>query len=379
MAQCEMPINYPVADEALGRAIVGNADLPTIEEDTGRLGNNFRHRNDDLSDHAPVTDSDETVRSSDDPVDLEDGYFWTQFLIDDANHLMRQFPSLRYINQGVLLCDTQVEKGKMADADATYFQYSFPAGTRNLDMVADSDILGNFDESRIPPRSAFRMDAARKAVGKEIADLSKVEKGTSPSMIEIRLGDAKHRHLPRIPSTMVVKRKSPGLYKGRLCTTGDIVPLSVTGFVSSPTVRRSSIKIGCALAAALRWDIRALDISQAFTQSGNLRHESRLVVTPPPMAALPWKGSFPRMGADLENLPRTHRGFLLLRPLYGGRGAPNALVGNDVRTVAHPWAHAIAHRCMHFRPIQWALSATGVGNFPCGLHFAPGKSFGATS
>ena len=141
-------------------------------------------------------------------------------------------------------------------------------------------------------------------------------------MIEIRLDDPRYAKLPRVPSTLVIKRKTVDLYKGRLCTRGDVVPLSVTGFVSSPTVHRSSIKLICSLAVALKWNVRALDISQAFLQSENLRPESRMVVIPPPMVTLPWTGSLPPMGTDLKSLPRSQHGFLLLRPLYGGRDAP---------------------------------------------------------
>ena len=47
-----------------------------------------------------------------------------------------------------------------------------------------------------------------------------------------------------------------------------------------------------------------------------------MVVIPPPMVTLPWTGSLPPMGTDLKNLPRSQHGFLLLRPLYGGRDAP---------------------------------------------------------
>ena len=114
--------------------------------------------------------------------------------------------------------------------------------------------------------------------------------------------------------------------------TGDVVLLSAAGFVGIPTVRRSSIKIVCALAATTQWDIRAQGISQAFLQSENLPPESRIAAIPPPMVTLHWGGTLPPMGADLNTLPRTQRGFLQLRPLYGGRDAPHALVGYLVGT-----------------------------------------------
>ena len=119
-----------------------------------------------------------------------------------------------------------------------------------------------------------------------------------------------------------MKRKSVDLYKGRLCTRGDVVPLTVTSFMSSPTAHRCGIKVLCTIATRLHWHVRALDISQAFPQSENLREEDRLVVLPPPMVTLPWTGKLAPPGTSIKSLPRNRHGFLLLRPLYGGRGAP---------------------------------------------------------
>lgn len=193
----------------------------------------------------------------------------------------RQFPSLSYIYQGITVCDTQTEKGHLAQVDETYCQYNFPAGMGEYDAVTDQEISGNFDTSRIPPRISFRLEAARRAVGEEITDLLKLDKGSPPATIEIRLDDPRYCHSPRIPSTLVIKRKSVGLYRDRLCTRGDVAPLSATGFVSIPTVRRSSIKIARALDVSTPWGVRALGISKAFLQSENMRPGSRLLVIPP--------------------------------------------------------------------------------------------------
>ena len=121
---------------------------------------------------------------------------------------------------GVLLRDTQAGKGNMATVGETYCQYNFLVGALNYEHVTDQDIRGHFDPPIIPPRVEFRMEAARMAAGKEVTDLLKVEKGTPPDMVEIRMVDVRYRHFPRIPSTLVVKRKSVDLYKGRFCTRG---------------------------------------------------------------------------------------------------------------------------------------------------------------
>ena len=92
--------------------------------------------------------------------------------------------------------------------------------------------------------------------------------------------------------------------------------------MGSPTVRRRGVKILCALASYLRWNVRALDISQEFPQSGNLRPGDRIIVLPPAMVTLPWAGHLPPVGTDLETISPTQHVFLLLLPLYGGRGGP---------------------------------------------------------
>ena len=76
--------------------------------------------------------------------------------------------------------------------------------------------------------------------------------------------------------------------------------------------------MACAVAVTHEWKINALDISQAFLQSGNLRPEGRLIGLAPDMASLPWNGSLPPIGTDLKNKPKNCYGFLLLRPFTGG-------------------------------------------------------------
>ena len=85
-------------------------------------------------------------RGSDDPMnDLDDEYFWTQTIQDQSSLLPRQFPSLNYINQGILLCDTQVDKGMLGAVDPTYCRYTYPVGTAKFEPVTDQDILDHFD------------------------------------------------------------------------------------------------------------------------------------------------------------------------------------------------------------------------------------------
>ena len=248
--------------------------------------------------------------------------FWPHWSTREMSLVSHQFPGLNFINQGVLMCEHQWNQNGLPPVDSTYSQYSYPVTDTLAPPLTDQDILGHSDPSRLPPRSAFRLPLARLAIEKEIGDLLRKDHHSPPAMIEVSLNEQKYRHLPRIPITLAVKRKRASLYKCRLCTRGDVVPLTVTGFMSSPTTRRASVKLVCAIAMSLKWDRKALGISQAFLQSENLRAEDRIGVIPPPMVTMPWKGSLPAIGTDLGNPPRPSRGFLLLRPLYGCRDAP---------------------------------------------------------
>ena len=137
----------PDTDENLGRAVVDTA--PTSDEDTAELNKQIPRKQRktkkadgdiDISEIPPSEtplefpiEELQPSRSSDDMMDLDDEYFWTQFCSGRSNHEAHQFPGLHYVNQGIVLCDNQVEKGKMISIDGTYCQYSYPVGTRNFD------------------------------------------------------------------------------------------------------------------------------------------------------------------------------------------------------------------------------------------------------
>ena len=46
----------------------------------------------------------------------------------------------------------------------------------------------------------------------------------SPAMAEVSLLDARFSTIPKIRATLVAKRQSVGIYKGRLCARGDSSP-----------------------------------------------------------------------------------------------------------------------------------------------------------
>ena len=212
-----------------------------------------------------------------------------------------------------IVTDKNVDSAYMARISKT---------TESPDEYTDEDVLRRFDPSRLPPRVAFRIDAARKAIETEITDLLATKTGVTPAMLEINLDDPRFRHLPRVQSTMIVKRKAVNHYKGRLCVRGDMIPLLDVGFISSPTVHRCGVKLLLSIATQCQWKIHSVDVSQAFLQSESLSESQRLVVIPPPYVQLPWRGFLPDKKREMKSLPAHSRGFLLLKPLYGGRDAP---------------------------------------------------------
>lgn len=220
------------------------------------------------------------------------------------------------------MCDHQWAKRGPPPIDTTYFQYSYHVADLLAPPLTDLDILGHFDPSRLHPGIAFRLPLSRLATEKEIDDLLKKDHQSPPAMIQISLNGPKYRHLPRIPSKLVVKRKNSTLYKGRLCARGDVAPLTVTGFMRSLTAHRSSVRLVRTIETAPKWDIRAVGNSQACLQSENPRAQDRIIIAPPPTGAMPWGSKLPPIGTDLGNIPRHSRGFLLLRHPYGGRDAP---------------------------------------------------------
>ena len=194
--------------------------------------------------------------------------------------------------------------------------------SRKEDIWFDDEIVDQFDPSRIPPRIAFRLEKAREAIVKEITDLLTPHGNAPPAMIEVDITLPQYRSITRVHSTLVVKRKSVGIYKGRLCIRGDTVPITQTAFVSSPTANRCGVKLICIISSQTKWVVHALDISQAFLQAGNLHPKERIILIPPPMVPLPWKRTLYHPETDLKKVRTSNHGFLLLRPLYGSRDAP---------------------------------------------------------
>ena len=205
---------------------------------------------------------------------------WGTGLVGDTLAVGTQRPESSYHCHGAILCEDYAVTPMEQCLDQTFLESLGPESflstehgiflQNKKEQYSDEDVLGNFDPSRIPPRVAFRLNPAREAIEKEVNDLLTAKPNEPPAMIQVSLSDSRFKAVPRVQSTLVVKRKGVNQYKGRLCVRGDTVPLNTTAFISSPTVHRSGVKVVCALAAQMKWTIHAIDISQAFLQSSNL-------------------------------------------------------------------------------------------------------------
>ena len=328
------PINVDLSDVEMDESGIVNIDVndaPIIEEELIR-GNQSDVQREAVN--LTIVQEDE----------------WDNGVIWNALTAGQQRPQGTYVNHGTILCEDFAETPSKQLLDHTHSSYYLMESSPHLvephpgstewmtDMkesvihqtflqakkqeYSDEDILESFDPSRIPPRIAFRLPPAREAIEKEVTDLLTPKPNEPPAMVEVALNDSRYSRVPRVQSTLVIKRKGANHYKGRLCVRGDTVSLNTTAFISSPTVHRCGVKVICALAAQLNWTIHAVDISQAFLQSSNLNPKDRVIVLPPAMIQLPWKGKLPPSHVDVNHLPRHTRGFLLIRPLYGGRDAP---------------------------------------------------------
>ena len=154
------------------------------------------------------------------------------------------FPGATFENQCMVLRPEHPGE-EMQLHDVTYAMFNFPANPtiKTPWKFTDQDAIGHLGQSRIPHRVAFQVHQARIAIEKEITDLLQSRPGHHPATIQVALGDPHYRHLTRVSSTLVFKRKSVDLYKGRLCTRGDVAPLTVASFTSIPTAHRSGVEI----------------------------------------------------------------------------------------------------------------------------------------
>ena len=138
---------------------------------------------------------------------------------------------------------------------------------------------------------------------------------------EIQLSDPQYRSLPKVFTTIVVKRKACGLFKARLVLRGDMVPLAVQQFLSAPTAARRMIRVILSVAANLYLKVGDVDVSHAFLQADVAHPEERMVAILPKWLPIPWAGKI-LTDQQTGSYPPVTKGLLTASPLYGGRDAP---------------------------------------------------------
>ena len=190
------------------------------------------------------------------------------------------------------------------------------------ECAVDFSSMNGIDLSRLPPKVYLRNDAALKATRREIYGLLTGSSSSIAPMIIISLTDPLFLHVPRYPTTLVVRVKQTGLVKARMCLRGDRMSTTHHSFLSSSTIGRSIVKVMVSLAATFQYTIAACDITQAFLQSTTMDVADQYVALPPPcviLSDLKWSG----LVASEPDVSR-RRGFAFLRrkPLYGSKCAP---------------------------------------------------------
>ena len=154
------------------------------------------------------------------------------------------FPEGTYVNHGDILCDriNEISQGEWLDSTrSTYYAMGpmLPKGFRFANPIEkltnevihtarvdsthqyiDQDVLGGFDPSRVPPRIASKLMSSRGAIHREITDLLQAKPNEPPAMVEVYLLDSRFNGVPRVHSTLVIKRKGGRFIQRTFMRTG---------------------------------------------------------------------------------------------------------------------------------------------------------------
>lgn len=79
---------------------------------------------------------------------------------------------------------------------------------RTASKAIAQEILNKFDQSAIPPMTAFQSHRARTAIEKETTELPTPHGEIPPSVIEVDLRGPRYRNFARAFSTIIAIRKS---------------------------------------------------------------------------------------------------------------------------------------------------------------------------
>ena len=110
------------------------------------------------------------------------------------------------------------------------------------DRGGDDLIIGNADPARLPSRVYLDIPRCLAAIISEMNGVMSEDAHGIPSLVAIRIGDPKYKHLPLAHSIQLVKKKNPLLFKARLCIRGGEIKNSTPFDTSSPRCRKTVVE-----------------------------------------------------------------------------------------------------------------------------------------
>ena len=89
--------------------------------------------------------------------------------------------------------------------------------------IPNADQPEEYDPSRLPPRIFLLRKEARASIEKEVRDLLHIPSDGIPALKLVHRQSMEVRGLPFARPTLIVRIKSTGVYKARLCLRGDLI------------------------------------------------------------------------------------------------------------------------------------------------------------
>ena len=117
----------------------------------------------------------------------------------------------------------------------------FDAKTWTDRNMTEEECQLSFGPSRIPHNLYLHCAEALGGIQKEMRDLTEVTPDGIDPLTVMRRKDARMRGLPFIRATLIVRKKSAGIWKSRQCLRGDLVDVHTDSFTSSPTAQGASL------------------------------------------------------------------------------------------------------------------------------------------
>ena len=159
---------------------------------------------------------------------------------------------------------------------------AFELGNTNaISIEEENHLLSLTNPSRISPKIPLQLPGAIAAICEELNMLLLPGVNKIPGLIVACNKKDEYKKLPRIHSTMVVKRKSTLKFKARRCARGDMLSADAPLNYSSPTATRVSPRMILAIHVSFSFSIGIVDIASAFIQSNMVEKDKRLITISP--------------------------------------------------------------------------------------------------